>query len=570
MTDITFACFAALAFAILSIGIERSNMGVVVVGLLLSLCAMLDRQLGLVLPLGLVLACWFHPRGQSIGRRRIAVMSILLTIVPWIAYEIFLQRVGSTPVTKFQGFENVIRVPLEMGAGPYLLHLLTRFFLNALSYTALFLSPILVLQIGRALSSRMYSRILLVLAVVFAIVETAILSGLAELPVGFQRNVIINFGIGPILFKDTYLLKVPRLTPISTPLFYLLVFWAAVSSLTLFFRAISFSKRIAANVRPQRAAEGDWAAMSFTALLAFLTGLIYLGVIVMTGFHDRYLIPLCLFFGIWLLLEDQIPAEREFGPLWWPRCVAFAFLLILGAFSVAATHDFMETRRSAKAAHDFLLQDRRMDPCHVDGGFEFNGYYCCRRDPVNDRLADVLGYVPSEMIGKRVMDFLDPESENKLGCWSESGERQVKGTPHFECRVLSKTGETKWMEVYESEIELQGNAYVVGNAIDITDRKRAEEALKESEDQYRRLVERSPYGIGIASEGRAAYVNPALVRLLRASSPDEILGKLVLDFMHPEYREAAAQRMAAVLLNQGVAPTLEEKLLRLDGSVCDA
>src|SRR5512139_1630476 len=45
---------------------------------------------------------------------------------------------------------------------------------------------------------------------------------------------------------------------------------------------------------------------------------------------------------------------------------------------------------------------------------------------VNDRLADVLGYVPAEMTGRRVLDFLDPESETKLGCWSESGERQAK------------------------------------------------------------------------------------------------------------------------------------------------
>jgi PAS domain S-box-containing protein len=200
------------------------------------------------------------------------------------------------------------------------------------------------------------------------------------------------------------------------------------------------------------------------------------------------------------------------------------------------------------------------------------GFYMIRSGRfayVNDRLGRLFGYSPDEMVGKRALDFLHPDDRDKITQWYEYGERRETGAPHYESRILCKTGVTRWMEVYETVLEIQGKSHVIGNAIDITERKQAEEVLKESVVRYRRLVEHSPFGIGIASEGRAVYVNPALVRLLHASVSEEILGKPILDFMHPEYREVAAQRMARVVLEKGEAPPAEEKLVCLDGSFCD-
>ncbi|HYU35373.1 MAG TPA: histidine kinase dimerization/phospho-acceptor domain-containing protein, partial [Thermoanaerobaculia bacterium] len=74
------------------------------------------------------------------------------------------------------------------------------------------------------------------------------------------------------------------------------------------------------------------------------------------------------------------------------------------------------------------------------------------------------------------------------------------------------------------------------------DLRRSEEALRESGERYRQLVEVSPEAIFVQREGRFVFVNSSLVRLLDAAGPDEILGRPVLDFIHPDWRERAVER----------------------------
>ncbi|MCZ7399549.1 MAG: PAS domain-containing sensor histidine kinase [Candidatus Methanoperedens sp.] len=99
-------------------------------------------------------------------------------------------------------------------------------------------------------------------------------------------------------------------------------------------------------------------------------------------------------------------------------------------------------------------------------------------------------------------------------------------------------------------------------------RKRAENALKESEERYRSLVEFSPYGIAIHSEGKLVYMNLAGAKILGTENPDELVGKMLLQIVHPDYHEIVKKR---VRMQEGgkVAPPLEEKFLRLDGTSVD-
>ena len=138
---------------------------------------------------------------------------------------------------------------------------------------------------------------------------------------------------------------------------------------------------------------------------------------------------------------------------------------------------------------------------------------------------------------------------------------------HFELRHRLKNG-IRDVEVFSSKITIGGKEYLHSIVHDITNRKQAEEALIESEQRYRNLVENSPVGIAIYQEGKFVYSNPAGLAIVGASNQQELIGKPLLSIVHPESLDNVIKRVNEVVSGKSVPP-MEEKLIRLDGTVID-
>ncbi len=111
--------------------------------------------------------------------------------------------------------------------------------------------------------------------------------------------------------------------------------------------------------------------------------------------------------------------------------------------------------------------------------------------------------------------------------------------------------------------------FVSSQVASAIERKRAEEALRVSEERHRRLVESFPNGIAIYQNGVFVYINPAAMRIIGASEQNALLGKPVLSVVHPDSQPAVVERMKLVARGE-LVPPMEERLIRLDGTSFDA
>lgn len=112
---------------------------------------------------------------------------------------------------------------------------------------------------------------------------------------------------------------------------------------------------------------------------------------------------------------------------------------------------------------------------------------------------------------------------------------------------------------------------------DVTERMRVQEALRKSEERYRRLVELCPDALMVLHQGDIAFVNTAAQRLFGANEPEQLLGRPFLEVIDPDGRAAVAERLQRIAARESSPPWaaasapsfVEETIVRLDGSeVC--
>jgi PAS domain S-box-containing protein len=97
------------------------------------------------------------------------------------------------------------------------------------------------------------------------------------------------------------------------------------------------------------------------------------------------------------------------------------------------------------------------------------------------------------------------------------------------------------------------------------DRKGLEDALKESEERYRSLVEASPIALMAIQDGNIIFTNPAGAELLGFYDPEEMVGLSAMDFVSPESQQLVAERLKNLELGER-NPTAEIELVGRDGS----
>ncbi|MCL5743608.1 MAG: PAS domain S-box protein, partial [Acidobacteria bacterium] len=182
----------------------------------------------------------------------------------------------------------------------------------------------------------------------------------------------------------------------------------------------------------------------------------------------------------------------------------------------------------------------------------------------NPALCDLLGYSEAEMLALSTFDITHPEDLGETRHFFEEVLAGRRRTVDVEKRFLRKDGGVIWARVSGAwVVDAESNPlHAIVLVQDITARRRVEEALRESEERYRRIVETAYEGIWMADENDVTtFVNREMARML-GCEVEEMIGRPMMDFMRDqESRELASAMLAR--RRQGVREHLDFRF-RLD------
>ncbi|NLT03304.1 MAG: PAS domain S-box protein [Bacteroidales bacterium] len=173
--------------------------------------------------------------------------------------------------------------------------------------------------------------------------------------------------------------------------------------------------------------------------------------------------------------------------------------------------------------------------------------YRCRYDEnwtmlyLSEGCLAVTGYHPEDLIGNKVISFNDIIKEDFREYLFKKWEQALSNHTSFleEYEIITASGETRW--VLEHAVEVCDNnnnlQFLEGYIEDITTRKQAESALKESEETIRLLFNSTAEGIyGIDTNGHCIFCNKAALTLLEFANEQEVLGKNIHQLIHHSHK----------------------------------
>jgi PAS domain S-box-containing protein len=219
----------------------------------------------------------------------------------------------------------------------------------------------------------------------------------------------------------------------------------------------------------------------------------------------------------------------------------------------------IEERQQAHEAYRAVVENSLQGLQIIQGG---------RKVFVNSAYAEMVGYTEEELLAlssEQTLDLVHPEDQELV---RKHYRDRIAGKPtpqHYEFRIIRKDGSIRWVEAFASRIEFQGMPASQVVMIDITERKQAEIALKESEEKYRSVVERANDGITIIQDGIMKYVNPRLAEMWGGTA-QVLSGTPFTEYIDPDELPKVVDRYNQRMQGEDVQQIYETVLRRKDGS----
>lgn len=232
---------------------------------------------------------------------------------------------------------------------------------------------------------------------------------------------------------------------------------------------------------------------------------------------------------------------------------------VIGVFGILQdiTDEKLSKRKLERSEQHFKsLFERNPDAVY---SFDKQGNFI----EANKALEELSGYTIEELKKLNFESIVAAKDREKV--WAKFN-KAAKGEPQtYEASGVHKDGHTFYVQVTNLPIYVDGEiAGVFGIAHDITKRKLAQQKLKESEERWEQLLQQNPQPVQIVQDGKIVYINQAGKEYYGAVSQSELIGKSIMDFVHPDDKEKVLERKNSLEKNQHIAPS-ENKIVLLNG-----
>ncbi|MGA2668514.1 MAG: PAS domain S-box protein [Ignavibacteria bacterium] len=193
-------------------------------------------------------------------------------------------------------------------------------------------------------------------------------------------------------------------------------------------------------------------------------------------------------------------------------------------------------------------------------------------DFVNEEFVRQSGYTMEEynkLPDEKLIEMVFPEDRERVFSfyreWTKSGN---KGTKHIDYRIINRYNKIVWLDTYlYADFDPSGELVAINQiCIDITEQKRAQEAIKENENRFRALIENGTDMITLLDyQGNIEYISPSTTRILGYPS-EELVKTNAFDFIHPEDSKQIAFYLEKLLKNPGSTLTAQFRTRHKNGN----
>jgi PAS domain S-box-containing protein len=186
---------------------------------------------------------------------------------------------------------------------------------------------------------------------------------------------------------------------------------------------------------------------------------------------------------------------------------------------------------------------------------------------MSDVGAEIIGHPKQSILNRPAISFLTSEEREAHRAGPDVNPDIPADRRSFETMVMTSDRRQVPVEVTLAPLELDGEFIVVVFFRDISDRHRSIEALRQSEERFRALVELAPDAVWINDGERLAFVNPATVRMLGYDTTAEVLALDPRDIVHPDDHASMLERSREMWATGHALPPREYRTRRRDGSI---